>query len=201
MASKETTASPTAITAPPHILTLLARLHQKSLDQEQALKSKPAMSAIKASTDENSREQQRAVLMRDKFIALEPDKAAFMYSLVRAMGATNVVECGTSYGVSTIYLALAVVQNAKVNGKGRGRVVATEHEAEKATQARQYWAECGKDIEEVIELREGDLRETLKGGLELDGEGIDFVLMDSTFKSLEMPHLTLRLFVKTLLTL
>lgn len=176
MASKETSASPTAIQAPPHILSLLNHLHQKSTDQENALQSNPDMAAMRSASDGVLREEQRAALMRDKFIALDPDKAAFMYNLVRATGALNVVECGTSYGVSTIYLALAVGQNAKVTGGGRdGRVVATEHESEKAPKARDYWAECGGEVEDVIELREGDLRETLKAEL----PAVDFVLMDS----------------------
>lgn len=125
--------------------------------------------------------------MRNKFIALDPDKAAFMHSLVRAMPATCVVECGTSFGVSTVYLALAVGENVRAaGGNVKGRVVATEHEAEKAAKARDYWKECGKEVEEVIDLREGDLRETLKQGL---GEGeVDFVLMDSTSTSSVMWH-------------
>ncbi len=54
--------------------------------------------------------------MKDKFIALDTDKAHFMYNLARATGALNVIEAGTSYGVSNIYLALAVGQNAKAVG-------------------------------------------------------------------------------------
>jgi predicted O-methyltransferase YrrM len=77
-----------------------------------------------------------------------------------------VVEVGTSYGVSTLYLADAVRAN------GGGTVIATEHEAAKAAAARINFAEAG--LETFIDLREGDLRETLT---DLPGP-IDFVLMD-----------------------
>lgn len=80
-------------------------------------------------------------------------------------------EAGTSYGVSTIYLALAVNENTQ----GKGTVIATEHEPTKAAQARKYWAQCEEDIEQVIDLREGDLLETLKT---LPDE-VDLLLLDS----------------------
>ena len=76
------------------------------------------------------------------------------------------VEVGTSHGVSTLYLAAAVRDN------GGGVVIGTEHEAEKAKAARANFAAAG--LAEFIELREGDLRETLKS---LEGP-IDFVLVD-----------------------
>jgi hypothetical protein len=87
------------------------------------------------------------------------------------------VEAGTGYGVSTIYLALAVGENMKRSGNG-GKVVATEKEEEKAEKARTYWRECGRCVEEVVELRVGDLRETLKKDLPAE---IDLLLLDSKF--------------------
>ena len=104
--------------------------------------------------------------MADKLVALDPLKAEFSYLMCRAIGARCVVEVGTSYGVSTLYLAEAVREN------GGGVVIGTEHEAEKAKAARVNFWEAGLD--KFIELREGDLRQTLKS---LEGP-IDFVLMD-----------------------
>ncbi|KAG0161018.1 hypothetical protein PDIDSM_8551 [Penicillium digitatum] len=52
---------------------------------------------------------------------------------------TTVVEAGTSFGVSTIYLALAVTENAKrVNAPTKPRVIATEKEESKAKLARAH---------------------------------------------------------------
>jgi predicted O-methyltransferase YrrM len=104
--------------------------------------------------------------MADKMVALEPIKAEFCHMLCRALRATRVVEIGTSYGVSTLYLADAVRAN------GGGVVIGTEYEPAKAAAARANFEAAG--LSEMIDLREGDLRETLKG---LEGP-IDFVLMD-----------------------
>jgi predicted O-methyltransferase YrrM len=104
--------------------------------------------------------------MADKLVALDPIKAEFCYLTCRALGARRVVELGTSLGVSTLYLAAAIRDN------GGGVVIGTEHEPAKAKAARANFAAAG--LSDVIELREGDLRETLKT---LEGP-IDFVLID-----------------------
>ncbi|KAF7373330.1 putative o-methyltransferase protein [Mycena sanguinolenta] len=110
----------------------------------------------------------------DKFVTLDTDKCALVYLLLRSTGARYVVEAGTSFGLSTIYLALAVGQNATVAG-GSGKVIATEQEAHKAARAREHWARAGPEVEPWIELREGDLRETLKKDLP---DQVDFLLLD-----------------------
>ena len=104
--------------------------------------------------------------MADKLVALEPAKAEFCALLCRALCAARVVEIGTSYGVSTLYLADAIRSN------GGGVVIGTEHEPAKAAAARRNFAATG--VADLVDLREGDLRQTLKT---LDGP-IDFVLMD-----------------------
>ena len=104
--------------------------------------------------------------LADKMVALDKDKAEFCHQLIRAMGGRRIVEIGTSFGVSTLYLAAAARAN------GAGQVTATEYEPDKARAARALFAETG--LSGYIDLREGDLRETLK---DLQGP-IDFVLMD-----------------------
>ena len=54
-------------------------------------------------------------------------------------------------------------------------VIATEHEATKAARARENWRLAGTTVEPWIELREGDILETLK---EVPAP-VDFVLLDS----------------------
>ena len=106
------------------------------------------------------------------------------YLLARSMGALNIVEAGTSFGVSTMYLALAVGHNvaqAKASGGAtttRGKVIGTEKEPTKAAKAREYWKEAGEEVEPWIELREGDLLETLKVEEGMP-EQIDMLLLDS----------------------
>jgi predicted O-methyltransferase YrrM len=110
-------------------------------------------------------------LLSDKLVALDPEKAALCYLLCRSLNACRVVEAGTSFGVSTIYLACAVRDNAHANA-GQCMVIGTEHEPEKAAAARRHFAEAG--VSKLVDLREGDLRETLK-----DVAGpVDFMLVD-----------------------
>ncbi|KAF2479531.1 S-adenosyl-L-methionine-dependent methyltransferase [Neohortaea acidophila] len=174
-----TTVCKNAIHAPQSVLHLLARLHKQSFEQEEILKRPDGGYNVISDTlksDPANTEAKRNEIMLDKFIALDADKAALVYSLIRATGALNVVEAGTSFGVSTIYLALAVGQNAEAAGKtsAQAKVMATEFESSKATQARKYWREAGSSVEPWIDLREGDLLQTLKGDLPV----IDFVLLD-----------------------
>ncbi|EWC45632.1 hypothetical protein DRE_05193 [Drechslerella stenobrocha 248] len=146
---------------PRHILSLLSRLHSQSLQQEAGIVRADYDAAV---IDGN---------MKDKFIALEAEKCHFVYQLARATGAKYIVEAGTSYGVSTIYLALAVAANCRATG-GEGKVIGTEHESEKAAKAREHWQECGDIVQGFVELREGDLRETLKDNL----GAVDLLLLD-----------------------
>jgi predicted O-methyltransferase YrrM len=104
--------------------------------------------------------------MADKMVAIEPIKAEFCHMLCLALRARRVVEIGTSFGVSTLYLADAVKQN------GGGVVIGTEYEPAKAAAARASFEAAG--LADLIDLREGDLRETLKV---IEGP-VDFVLMD-----------------------
>ncbi|PWY72988.1 S-adenosyl-L-methionine-dependent methyltransferase [Aspergillus heteromorphus CBS 117.55] len=159
----------------PETLALLSRLHAQSLTQEAKVTTSDYADDVVDSR------------MKDTFIALDEDKCHFMYQLCLATNAKTIVEAGTSYGVSTIYLALAVAANTAATG-GAGRVIATEHEPEKARQARQHWAECGDgdSVSDVIDLREGDLRETLKRDLGT----VDLLLLD-IWAPLALPTLKL----------
>ena len=106
--------------------------------------------------------------LSDKMVALDRDKAEFCYLLCRSLRATRVVEAGTSFGVSTLYLAAAVRDNQVENGV----VIGTEYEPKKVEIARANFKEAG--LSEYIELREGDLRHTLQDV----GGPVDFMLVD-----------------------
>jgi predicted O-methyltransferase YrrM len=145
---------------------VLERLYALDQSQLQALLEQPP--PREQTAPGSAADKLKHDFLRDKLVALEPDKAEFCYLQCLALGARRVVECGTSFGVSTIYLAAAV----RDNGNPPGLVIGTEYEPEKAKAARANWAEAG--LTEYIDLREGDIRETIKdcGGL------VDFVLMD-----------------------
>jgi predicted O-methyltransferase YrrM len=106
--------------------------------------------------------------LSDKMVALDRDKAEFCYMLCRSLRATRVVEAGTSIGVSTLYLAAAVRDNQVENGV----VIGTEYEPKKVEIARANFKEAG--LNEFIDLREGDLRQTLEDV----GGPVDFLLVD-----------------------
>lgn len=148
------------------IKTLLAELHAASEAQNAALARFVGDDGFRSVAGSAGEIENGRAFWRDKLVALEPEKARFCYMLIRAMGARSVVEVGTSFGVSTLYLAAAVKDN------GGGRVIATELEPEKAAMARAHFARAG--LLEFVDLREGDLRQTLA---RIDRQ-IDFVLMD-----------------------
>ncbi|MEH6584825.1 MAG: hypothetical protein V7754_23085, partial [Halioglobus sp.] len=60
--------------------------------------------------------------MSECFIPISPEQGEFLYVTARAQGAKNIVEFGTSFGISTIYLAAALKDN------GVGQVIGTELE-------------------------------------------------------------------------
>ncbi|KAJ0383645.1 hypothetical protein COL922a_010071 [Colletotrichum nupharicola] len=157
-----------SLQASPTTIDLLRDLHT------QALTEPPYVST----------DNQPASVALDRFVALEPDKCALFYLLLRAAGARYVVEAGTSFGVSTIWLALAVGQNAGLQNSD-GIVIATENEPNKASRAREHWKRAGRDVEKWIRLKEGDLREKLKTDVP---EQIDFLLLD-IWSALALPTL------------
>jgi predicted O-methyltransferase YrrM len=157
-----------SVISDPHLDRLLTDLHARSDAQVAALQNYEAEQAQR--TDPPAKGELRAFL-GDKLVALDRDKAEFCYQLCRANDARRIVEAGTSYGVSTIYLAAAVRDNVQATG-GAGVVIGTEYEPDKARAARAHFEQTG--LSRFIDLREGDLRETLR---RIDGP-VDFMLVD-----------------------
>jgi len=155
-----------SVIADPKLRALLERLHADSDAQKAATSEYFRRRGEAGELSWEGLDSDAHRFMADKLVALDPIKAEFCYLLCRALSARRVVEVGTSFGVSTLYLAQAVKEN------GGGVVIGTEHEPEKAKAARVNFWEAGLD--KFIDLREGDLRETLKS---IEGP-IDFVLMD-----------------------
>jgi predicted O-methyltransferase YrrM len=157
-----------SVISDPELERLLTDLHARSDGQVAAMKNYDAARAKEAQppTDDEVK-----AFRSDKLVALDHSKAEFCYQLCRANNARRIVEAGTSYGISTLYLAAAARDNVRATG-GTGVVIGTEYEPEKARAARAHFEQAG--LSRFIDLREGDLRETLK---QIDGP-VDFMLVD-----------------------
>ena len=116
--------------------------------------------------------------MKEVYMPVNPDQGKLLYLTARALGARNVVEFGTSFGISTIYLGCAVKDN------GGGRVIGSEIEPTKHARATQNLRDAG--VGEVAEVRLGDALATLAGV----PAPIDLVLLDG-WKDLYLPILKL----------
>jgi predicted O-methyltransferase YrrM len=137
-------------------------------------------SAIKAA--DKGDEQSEADFYRAASNAYLPVGREFgnlLYVLARSSRAQTIVEFGTSFGISTIFLAAAV------RDQGIGRVVTTEFAPEKVERAKKNLQAAG--LEEWVEFRVGDAMETLKA--ELPGP-IDLLLLDGA-KGMYLPVLQL----------
>jgi predicted O-methyltransferase YrrM len=99
-------------------------------------------------------------------LAVSPQTGTLLYMLARSSAARTVVEFGTSFGVSTLHIAAALKDN------GGGRLITTEFEPAKIVHARNNLRAA--NLQEFVEIREGDALETLAR----DIPPIDLVLLD-----------------------
>ena len=70
--------------------------------------------------------RERAALLDRAFIPVDEAAGRFLYALVRGAAPGTVVEFGTSFGISTLYMAAAL------RDRGAGSIVTTELHAGKA---------------------------------------------------------------------
>ncbi|MGX9670223.1 O-methyltransferase [Mycobacterium sp. HM-7] len=119
---------------------------------------------------------ERADVCQDFYLSVAPDSGRLLYSLIRALKPSTIVEYGMSYGISTLHLAAAVRDN------GVGRIITTEMSSQKISAARATFAEAG--VADLITILEGDARETL----ETVREPVQFVLLDG-WPDLDLPVL------------
>ncbi len=153
--------------ASPHIIQLLDRLFAESDASE------PAMEAVVAQPETShlltSRTGYRELygLLKDIPLPVSRETGALLYMLSRSTQAKSILEFGTSFGISTIYLAAALRDN------GGGRIITTEFESSKAARAHQHLTQAG--LIDLVEIREGDALDTLTHDLP---EAFDLVLLD-----------------------
>ncbi len=104
---------------------------------------------------------------RERLRNVEPETAAAIAVLVRALGARRLLELGTSNGYSTIWLGDAAEQLG-------GRVLSVDLDPGRGAQAADNIARAG--LEGVVELRLEDAGATLAG---LGANSADVIFLDA----------------------
>src|ERR1700691_2960891 len=161
--------------AAPRLDTVLTRLFAAAdKDDELAAPTLPAGRATWAEVSAAELSDAR----EDYYIPISGDAGKLLYAMARAIRPRTVVEFGTSYGISTLYLAAAVTDN------GTGQVLTTELSAKKAAAARANLDEAG--VGDVVRILRGDALETLR---DVPGP-VELVLLDG-WKDLCVPVLRL----------
>ncbi|QSI29392.1 O-methyltransferase [Variovorax sp. RKNM96] len=105
--------------------------------------------------------------LKDLWLPVSRETGVLLYQLARSTNARHIVEFGTSFGLSTLYMAAALRDN------GGGRLISSEFEPSKIAKAREHLAEGG--VSDLVEIREGDALKTLASDLP---ESIDLLLLD-----------------------
>ncbi len=100
---------------------------------------------------------------RTHYLSIGPTQGRWLFAQAVACDAKEIVEFGTSFGISTLYLAAAAAEN-------KGRITGTEFHPEKAETARRNLNDAGL----TATILTGDARETLAG----DGPKIDLLFLD-----------------------
>ncbi len=105
--------------------------------------------------------------LKDFPLAVSRETGTLLYMLARGCRAQNIVEFGTSFGLSTLYLAAALRDN------GGGRLVTSEFEPSKVARAKENLTAGG--LLDLVDVREGDALQTLRRDLP---ESVDMLLLD-----------------------
>jgi predicted O-methyltransferase YrrM len=105
--------------------------------------------------------------MNKAYLPVNLEFGNLLYILGRSSKAKTIVEFGTSFGVSTLFLASAIKDN------GAGKVITTEFDEAKAQRAYENLKDAG--LNGFVEIRIGDALETLKRPFE---NKIDLLFLD-----------------------
>lgn len=107
------------------------------------------------------------------YLSISRGQGEQLVKLIKQNGLKNIVEFGTSFGISTLFLAQGVIETG-------GTVITTELLQSKAKKAIKNFNRAG--VEDVIEVRVGDAMKTLKN----HDQPIDLLLLDG-WKDLYLP--------------
>lgn len=160
----------------PQVECVLERLHAEADGQRAAFLPIAVHWGLDALLRRKPSVEEEARRFKDLYIPLSRETGRFAYLVARSLRARRIVEFGTSFGISTLYLAAAVKDN------GGGLVIGSELEPGKVVQARANIEAAG--LSEYIDVREGDAQQTLRD----PGGSVDMALLDG-WKDLYVPIL------------
>jgi len=101
----------------------------------------------------------------DAYLAISKEEGEALVQLIKENDLKNIVEFGTSFGISTLFLAQGVLET-------KGHIITTELLESKAKKAIENFKKA--NVNELIEVRIGDALETLKNHTDT----IDLLLLD-----------------------
>ncbi len=101
----------------------------------------------------------------DAYLAISKEQGEYLAQLIKEDKLKNIVEFGTSFGISTLFLAQGVLET-------NGSIITTELLESKGKIAKENFRKAG--VDNLIELRIGDALETLKNHTQT----IDLLLLD-----------------------
>ena len=110
---------------------------------------------------------------KDVYLSISKEQGEDLKQLIQKKNIKNIVEFGTSFGISTLFLAQGVMHTG-------GQIITTELIELKAKKAIENFTKAG--VNELIEVRIGNALDTLKG----HHEPIDLLLLDG-WKDLYLP--------------
>lgn len=141
----------------PEVQNVLERLHALADTRDESIVRQVRSDEVawNAATS-----KQKAAMMQDALLPVSQDAGRFLYAVARSISAKQIVEFGTSFGVSTIYFAAAVKDN------GGGMVIGSELEPSKVAKANRHLAAAG--LSQFAEIRAGDALHTLRDTGEID---------------------------------
>ena len=147
------------------IIATLERLEREAEADRELIGSVSASLGQFASAPTSERLRDMTNVAEDALLPVAREVGCLLYQFAVAAGAATIIEYGTSYGMSTLYLAAA----ARVTG---GRVIGTELSERKAAIASVNLAKAG--LRSHAQVLVGDALQTLRDV----GGPVDLALLD-----------------------
>lgn len=168
----------------PEIEAVLARLHEDARRDKWRLAPRVPFYFWASVRNRLGQGPGQLPMFRDVYSAVTEERGALLYLIARAIQARRIVEFGSSFGISTIYLATAARDNAGSGSTPAPCVIGSEMEPQKCEAATRNLHAAG--LTDIARILQGDALETLR-----DVEApLDLVFLDGR-KDLYLPVLKL----------